>query len=247
MSTATADPLPSRRTPAWGPGRALALVGGSVLALVALALIVAGIAMVLAHLTARDSLGFYTSRAERFSTDTYALTSAGIHIGDVRGHGADWALDALDATVRVRATTPGGTPVFIGIARRTDVDRYLLHSLHTVISDVHTAPFTYDSVRRGGATPPALPTTQTFWAASAGGWGTQSVTWKPAGGRWAIVVMNEQGGRPLSADVSLGAKSDVVLPLGAVLFALGVLGLGASAALIVTGARAPARQGDGAA
>ena len=29
-----------------------------------------------------------------------------------------------------------------------------------------------------------------FWAASANGWGTQSVTWKPSGGRWAIVVMN---------------------------------------------------------
>ena len=243
MSTMTADPLPSRQSPSWGPGRALALACGSVLTLVALAFTVAGMALVLAHLTARDSAGFYTSPTERFSTDTYALTSEGMQIGHVRGHGAGWALDALDATVRVRASTPSGTPVFIGIAPKSDVDRYLQRSVHAVISGVHRAPFTYDSVRRGGATPPALPTTEAFWAASANGWGTQSVTWKPSGGRWAIVVMNEQGGRPLSADVSLGAKSGVVLPAGAVLFALGVLGLAASAALIFVAVRTPAGPG----
>jgi len=94
-----------------GAGRAL--VGGSLLALIVLALAMAGIAIVLAHATARDSAGFYTSDTERFTTPTYALTSEGLQIGDVRGRGADWALDALDATVRVRASAPDGRPMFI--------------------------------------------------------------------------------------------------------------------------------------
>ena len=55
MSTTTAHPLPGRST--WGPGRVLALIGGSVIALIALGLLLAGMSLVLAHATARDSAG----------------------------------------------------------------------------------------------------------------------------------------------------------------------------------------------
>jgi len=236
-TTTTPNPLPGPRAPAWGPGRALALVGGSLLGLIALALVVAGVALVLAHATARDSAGFYTAPTERFTTGTYALTSEGLQIGDVRDHGADWALDAVDATVRVRASEPGGRPVFIGIAPKADVDRYLLLSAHSEISAAGGAPFSYDSVRRGGAQRPPIPGLQGFWAAATSGWGTQSVTWKPDSGRWAIVVMNADGSRPVRADVSVGAKSAVVLPIGLTLLALGLMGLATSAALIWAGAR----------
>ena len=231
MSTTATTPTHPR------PGRALALVGGSLLGLIALALVLAGIALVLAHATARDSAGFYTAPTERFTTDTYALTSEGLRIGEVRGHGAGWALDAVDATVRVRASAPDGRPVFIGIAPKADVDRYLLLSAHSEIRGTGGTPFTYDSVRQSGEKRPAVPDLQGFWAAATTGWGTQSVTWKPDRGRWAIVVMNADGGRPVRADVSVGVKSAVVLPIGLVLLALGLTGLATSAALIWAGAR----------
>jgi hypothetical protein len=246
-TTTTTHPLPGRRAPAWGPGRAVALVGGSLLGLIALALAIAGIALVLAHATARDAAGFYTAPTERLTTGTYALTSEGLQIGDVRGHGADWALDAVDATVRVRASAPDGRPVFIGIAPKADVDRYLLLSAHSEISAAGGTPFTYDSVRRGGAERPPVPSLQGFWAAATSGWGTQSVTWKPDSGRWAIVVMNADGSRRVSADVSVGAKSGAVLPIGLVLLALGLMGLATSAALIWVGARDPSGPAGGAA
>ena len=150
MST-TAQPLPSRQSPSWGAGRVVSLVCGSLFALLALGLVTAGIVLVLAHATARDSTGFYTSPTERFTTSGFALTSEGMQIGDVRGDGAGWALDALDATVRVRASAPDGRPVFVGIAPKADVDRYLAASAHTVVSDVSAAPFTY---RRGPARRP---------------------------------------------------------------------------------------------
>jgi hypothetical protein len=237
MSTTTAQPLPGRAAPHTGAGRALALIGGSLLALVALGLALAGVVLVLAHATARDSAGFYTSSTERFTTDTYALTSEGTQIGDVRGEGADWALDALDARVRVRASAPDGRPVFIGIAPEADVDRYLLRSPHSEVTDVDSVPFSYDSVRRGGDRPPPVPSLQGFWEASAWGRGTQAVTWEPEGGRWAVVVMNADSSRAVSADVSVGAKTDGVLPIGLVLLGFGVVGLFAAGALIWVGTR----------
>jgi Domain of unknown function (DUF4389) len=247
MSTATpAHPLPAHPSPRWGPGRALALVAGSLVGLIALALMVAGLALVLAHVTVRDSAGFYTSPVERFTTDTYAISSQGLQIGDVRGHGANWALDALDPTVRVRASAPAGRPVFIGIAAEADVDRYLVRSAHAEISGVHGTPFSYDAVRHGGAAPPGVPTAQTFWVASASGWGTQAVKWTPTGGRWAVVVMNADGSRQVTADVSAGAKSDLVLPVGVVLLTAGILALVAATSLIWFGTRGPSAPSGGA-
>ena len=237
MSTATAHPLPDRGAPTWGPGRVLALVLGSLLALVALGLATAGVALVLAHVTARDSAGFYTSPTERFTTSTYALTSEDIQLGGVRGHGADRALDALNATVRVRASAPDGGRLFIGIARTATLDRYLAESAHAEVSEVDALPFSYDTVRHAGTTAPAIPDTQRFWAASASGAGTQALTWEPEGGRWSVVVMNADGSPPVAADVSVGAKTNAVMPVGIVLLGLGVLGLTGAAGLIFVGAR----------
>lgn len=138
----------------------------------------------LAHVTARDSAGFYTSSTERFATNTYLQQSA-----------------------------------------------------HAEVTDVDSFPFRYDSVRRGGARPPAVPSLQGFWEASAWGHGTQALTWKPEGGRWAVVVMNADGSRTVTADVSLGAKADAVLPIGIALLAVGLLGLVAAAGLIWLAAR----------
>ena len=53
--------------------------------------------------------------------------------------------------------------------------------------------------------------------------GTQALTWKPDVGRWAVVVMNADGSRRVAADVSVGAKTGVLLPIGIGLFALSLL------------------------
>ena len=155
-----------------------------------------------------------------------------MQIGDIHGDGADWALDAIDATVRVRASQPDGAPIFIGIASEQAVDRYLTQVAHDEVSDVHSGPFTYDSVRRGGSATPGVPANASFWAATATGPGTQALTWKPDVGRWAVVVMNADGSRRVAADVSVGAKTGVLLPVGIGLFALSLLVVIGAAALI---------------
>ena len=181
------------------------------------------------------------------TTQSYALTSEGLQIGDVRGHGADWVLDAVDATVRVRASAPDGHPMFIGIAREADLDRYLTQVAHEEITDVHSAPFAYDTVRRAGSALPGAPAAADFWVATTNGRGTQALTWEPEGGRWAVVVMNAAGRRGVTADVSVGAKSDVVLPVGFVLLGLGIVGLAGAAGLIWVAVREPGGPSGGAA
>jgi hypothetical protein len=222
------------------------MIGGSLLALLALGLVIGGVLLVLAHGTARDSAGFYTSDTERFSTPTYALTAEGMQIGDIQGDGADWAIDAIGATMRVRASQPDGAPLFIGIAPEQAVDRYLTQVAHDEVSDVHSGPFTYDSVRRGGSATPGVPANASFWAATATGPGTQALTWKPDVGRWAVVVMNADGSRRVAADVSVGAKTGVLLPVGIGLFALSLLVVIAAAALFALALREPSGPAGGA-
>jgi hypothetical protein len=246
MSATTAHPLPGRSAPTWGFGRVLALIAGSLLGLLALGLVIGGVLLILAHGTARDPAGFYTSDTERFSTPTYALTSEGMQIGDIHGDGAQWAVGAIDATVRVRASKPGGGPIFIGIASEQAVDRYLTQVAHEEVTDVHGGPFAYDSVRRGGSATPGAPASASFWAATATGPGTQALTWKPDAGRWALVVMNADGSRRVAADVSVGAKTGVLLPVGIGLFALALLAVIASAALFVVALREPSGPAGGA-
>ena len=187
----------------------------------------AGLMVVLAHVTARDSAGFYTSPSERFSTQTYALTSEGMQIGDIRGEGADWALDALDATVRVRAAAPDGDPCSSASPR-----------------EAGRRPLPHPGRARGDHRRPRRPvqlrlrppwrqrrarrarSRRTSGSRRASGRGTQALTWKPDG-RPLGRGRDERGRQPRAstADVSVGAKSGAVLPVGFVLLGLGLVGL----------------------
>jgi hypothetical protein len=91
-----------------------------------------------------------------------------------------------------------------------------------------------------------VPAKASFWAATATGPGTQALTWKPDVGRWAVVVMNADGSRGVAADVSVGAKTGALLPVGIGLFALALLIVIASAALFVVALRTPSGPAGGA-
>jgi hypothetical protein len=234
MATTTAGPAPAPRTSGLGAGRVAAVVGGSFLALVAIALVLAGVALVAIHATQRDGDGFYTSDPRLLATPTAALTAEGLRLGDLRTAGDDWVVDAASAEVRIRAAGAGGGSVFVGIARERDLDAYLTGVAHDEVREVDADSVALTRARGGGA-PAARPAGQDIWVASAQGGGTQTVEWEAAEGDWAAVVMNADGRPGVRADVAVGARTGLLLPAGIVSLVVGAVLLALAAALLVFG------------
>ena len=90
----------------------VAVVFGSLGALIGLALLLAGLALVLAQALARDDDGYYTSDTKRLATPTYALTVEDIDLGS---DPVDFVPKDVLGRVRIRAERLGGGAVFIGI------------------------------------------------------------------------------------------------------------------------------------
>jgi hypothetical protein len=220
MAVTQKAPPASRR---WSAGRAIAVVAASVAALVALALLAGGLALAAAHLFLRDADGYYASSTERLETSSYALTADG-------GVGG-WLADEAAGRVRVSAAGADGRPVFVGIARESDLDRYMTNIAHEQVTDVSFGPFSsfsYDSVRRGGRATPGRPAAASFWVAASAGPGRQTLEWEVEEGRWAVAVMNADGGRDVAVDVGVAARPRLVVPAAIALLAGGLLLLAAA-------------------
>jgi hypothetical protein len=217
------------------PGKIVLIVVGAVLALAGLAFAAAGGTLVWAHATQRDAAGFYTTPTARLETSTYALTSQ-VDFG-TKPSQEDWVPANVLGTVRIKATSANRARIFIGIAPQTTVDRWLTGVAHEHVTSVSFGPFSTETQFVNGTAVPALPGTQTFWAASTSGIGTQTLTWATEGGRWTAVLMNANATSGMSVDVRLGAKTGVLLPIGLGLGFLGLLVLAASALMMVLGLR----------
>jgi hypothetical protein len=161
----------------------VAVVFGSLAALIGLALLLGGSALVLAHALASDDDGYHTSDTQRLSTPTNAITVEDIDLGT---EPVDFVPTDLLGRVRIRAERPGGEPVFVGIGPESEVDAYLRGVGHAEVEDLSDDPPRYIT-SRGGA-PPQPPAAERFWVASAEGPGRQAVSWRSrvdAGQSWA--------------------------------------------------------------
>ena len=194
MSTSAAHPSPGLRRSSPSAGRIAALIAGSLLALLAAALILGGVALVAPHLTQRDDDGFYTSPSTRLATGTYALTGEGIDLGDVRRHRR--LVSTPSTRRRVSASTqPATRRCSSGSRRDADVQAYLRGVAHDQVQDVdhRDGDLIARYERVPGAGTPQPPGSQRFWVASSSGAGTQTLEWEPRSGRWAVVVMRADG------------------------------------------------------
>jgi hypothetical protein len=134
---------------------------------------------------------------------------------------------------------PAGKTLFIGIGPQAEVRQVSRTVAHAKVQDRRLRPFRVTYLAVTGGAPQAPPTEQTFWAASASGVGTQTLTWKVRDGDWSVVVMNADGSRGVTADVDLGAKLSFLLWVAIGLLIGGVLVVGGSTALVVLAARKP--------
>jgi hypothetical protein len=248
--TATAQrPKPERPPPAtsptpttpsrWAPGRIAMVVAGSLLALVALCALAVGAYGLWLHTTQRSD-GYVMTSSERFATGGYALATRTLHVSsDIPSflYGRDWL-----GNVRIRGESANpNRRLFIGIARKNDVDRYLAGVAHSEVVDVNANPFgttyrpSYNA--RPGGKPATPPGDARFWVARDAGRGSQALTWGVKQGDWAVVVMRPDGSRGLSADLAAGAKLPALLWASIGLLVFGLLTAGGAAALIYFGVR----------
>ena len=217
-------------------GRVILIVLGSIGVLFGLALLAGGGFLLYADRTQRDD-GYLTTPTERFATPTYALTRTRLEL-DTEGEG--WVLnESWFGKVRIRGESSGDKTLFIGIGPQAEVARYLATVAHANVQDIDFDPFRATYLSVSGGAPQAPPTEQSFWAASASGVGTQTLTWKVRDGDWSVVLMNADGSRGVTADIDLGAKMSFLLWVAIGLLIGGVLVVGGSTALVVLAARKP--------
>jgi hypothetical protein len=240
-SEQTPSPATASAQSSWTGGRIAAIVGGTLLALIALGLLACGAWGLWLHTTQRSD-GYVMTSSERFSAASYALATRSLHISsDVPSflYGRDWL---GDVRIRGKSVNPN-RPLFIGIARKADADRYLTGVAHAEVVDINANPFgtTYRPSYHPapGGKPAIAPDRATFWVARVAGRGSRSLTWSVKQGRWAVVVMRPDGSRAITVDLAAGAKLPALLWASIGVLVLGILIGAGAAALIYLGAREP--------
>ncbi len=214
------------RRSVWTAGRIAALSIGVLLVLISLVLLGAGGTGLWADRTQREA-GYATTDVHHFSTAGSALSTEATHLGSA---GIEWLYSpGLLGKVRIRVTpASSGSELFVGIARSTDVDRYLAGVNHTVISDFRGN----DVENVGGGEPKSLPGGQDFWVASTTGTGTQTLKWDPDSGSWSVVVMNANGRPGIDIGADVGARVPALLWIALGLLIAGAVFMAGGAFLI---------------
>lgn len=225
MSTVIDEQAPTQRL---GRGRVVRLAFGSLGLVAALVLIGGAIAAIVGLETKRDATGYVVTHTHHYRTSSYALSTESLNVGGVTG-----VLEAGLVRLRITATSAeAAKPLFIGIARTRDVDRYLARTEHDELRDIGFDPFTVGYRRLGSGAPPALPSRQSFWQTRASGPGPQAISWPVRRGTWTAVVMNADGSRNVDVDAQLAARLSGAWWFVAVGFVLGALSLVGGIALL---------------
>lgn len=195
-------PRPAGRSSPGGTRRprAFSLVAGSILCVVAVVFVAGGAWALWKDRVDRDSQGFVSFGTEDLRTGQYAI------VGDLQGDGPGWLYGStLLGDARVRATPDTGQPLFIGIARKDDVLRYLRGAGYATIYSFEVSADT----THPGDPPSGPPAQESIWAASTQGTGQQTLLWTPRSGDWSVVLMNADA----SADVDVRGDASAELPV----------------------------------
>jgi hypothetical protein len=227
-------PRPARSP--WSAGRVVAVVLGALGALTGLALFAAGGALLAVAAAGED--GYLTDGDARLSSTGQAVVVREI---GVSADLPDVVERDLLGEVRVRVTSDdAGTPLFVGIAPRADVDRFLAGVAHDEVRDFELDPFEVRYQPHAGDRPAQPPGDQPFWTVSDAGTGSSEVLWDVAPGEWAVVVMNADASAGVDATVGVGASVPVLNVVGIGLIVVG--GAGVATGLVVVGLAAATRR-----
>jgi hypothetical protein len=212
------------------------IITGAIASLVAVAL-VAGGALALWGDSQKDADGYLTTNTHRFEDRTRALATENLDVdlGEV-----DTIADSGDlGRVKVTAESHGDKPVFVGIARTSDVEDYLAGVPYTTVHDIDSSPFDADYTRHSGQRHPVSPEHAGIWVESSQGDGTRSIDWQIDDGDYSVVVMNADGSLGVDADISAGANIPFLDELGWSAIGSGAFALVLGIGLIALAVRRP--------
>ncbi len=220
-------------------GKVVAAVFGSILALVALGLLIGGGVLLWSHETLRDMEGFYSSAERYLDVDGYAIVADEI---DLASHPGDWWPAKIDATVQLSVRSISGGDVFVGIGPKADVDAYLANVTHSVIRQLGDSWSDVRFEERAGAAPSVAPGTLGIWTSSVQGAGQQTLTWDVSQGRWSAVMMNADASSDVSVSAIVRARLPILYPISIGLVAAGIVFAALAAVLLVLATRGIAPQ-----
>lgn len=217
-------------------GRVVSLVVGSLVVLVAIALLLGGGAILVVERAFGDDEGFLAVDSIALHRDAFAITAP----ATIDGESYWWWWDH-PTTLRVEAkavAAHGG--VFIGVASRSDVETYLKDVAYAEIGGFRFADMSEEAVEyrdRIGVSVPAAPASQRFWKSSATGGGLQTLLWNFEVGDWVLVAMNADGSGLVDITCSVGVKAPWFHGTGVGLLVAGLVLLAVGLALVLFVAR----------
>ncbi|MCU1633355.1 MAG: hypothetical protein JWM61_2007, partial [Micrococcaceae bacterium] len=210
------------------------LIVGVLFSMIGLGLVLGGIGAFSVNAAQNDG-GYISSPTERFAVDSSAITSG--RIEGLRNEDVPGPVPFDVGNIRIRAeSVSGGKDVFVGIAPRSDVERYLAGSNYSELLDVNYRPFRAEYREVEGSAQPGAPTQQGFWVASASGSGQQQIEWNIEPGTWSVVVMNADASPGPAVDLQAGFRSELLGPIAAGLLIGGILLLVIGVPLLIFGA-----------
>ena len=216
--------------------RIAAFIAAGVLGLLSLGLLAGGGIMLWGD-SQKDETGFLTTDGARFATNTHAMSTDNLDVD-----GLDWIVGRDRwGSLRLEVEPRGDEPLFVGIARTADVERYLGDVDRDLVTDIGLDPLRGDYRELSGDERPTRPAAHDFWVASAHGAGHQAVTWEVEDGDWSVVVMNEDASRRVEATVKAGADLPFLSDAGWVSLAGGLIAIAIAATLAFLGVRGPRR------
>ena len=142
-----------------------------------------------------------SSGQHQVSTPTSALVADLGRITDIDG----FQYLTGSPTLHVTADNEADGPIFIGIGRADEVDRYLAGVSTDRVTDLEPSPFELDSVRHDGSGIPGTPAGQNIWVASSTS-SDAELTWEIRDGHYEVVMMNADGSANVQAQTRIGVS-----------------------------------------
>ena len=135
-------------------GKAIRVVFGAFLALLAIGLLIAGGTLLWAYETQRNADGFFATPEALMETDGYAIVTSAI---DLASHPGDWWPSRTPGTARLKIRAAADQEIFVGIGPERDVAAYLAGVAYDEIRNITGRPIQFDVVSNSGSAPAARP------------------------------------------------------------------------------------------